>query len=154
MGSTRCDLSAVVGDTVTIPLACLDLRADNDLVWKHNTERVFVKEGGKVAAGKDVMSDGSLVLRSVTKDQEGSYSAEVFNSDGKLVYFTVKTLCVTGGHLPGNKRDEFKAAIKKLSEIVNQLESYNGPLPGNKRDEYKAEIQKMPQILEKMDTDD
>ncbi|XP_029113761.1 carcinoembryonic antigen-related cell adhesion molecule 5-like [Scleropages formosus] len=96
----QCDMTAVVGDTVTIPLGGGPHPKDlKNLVWKHETGTgsltAFRRSGGRVSrgTGRDVTGDGSLVLRDVQMSHSGQYSARVANTDG--VRPVTVTLCVT-----------------------------------------------------------
>ncbi|KAL4593447.1 hypothetical protein GN956_G26652, partial [Arapaima gigas] len=101
-GRQQCDLTAAVGDNVTIPLGYPGYTEDNHLKWERRPEHnylVVFKVGGNIYTGKegDVTSDGSLVLRAVRMEQTGEYSAMVWNNDGERLYTSVtQTLCVTG----------------------------------------------------------
>ncbi|KAL4604913.1 hypothetical protein GN956_G25461 [Arapaima gigas] len=91
----QCDVSAVAGDTVVIPLGYPGFTRNNDLTWKRDWVTVFQTRQGQVFVGAagDVTGNGSLILPNVQKYQAGVYSATVLDV---RPYFAQMTLCVQG----------------------------------------------------------
>ncbi|XP_029113759.1 uncharacterized protein LOC114912197 isoform X2 [Scleropages formosus] len=118
----QCDLTALVGDEVTVPLGYSGATEDNRLIWKRGHLTIFDRVDKRVRRGKlgDVTSDGSLVLRRVTMDQSGLYSAQVIDRTGLMRHNRVQTLCVaeTVYGLLGAEAELDPGANEKIKEII------------------------------------
>uniref|UniRef100_A0A3B1J2N5 Ig-like domain-containing protein n=1 Tax=Astyanax mexicanus TaxID=7994 RepID=A0A3B1J2N5_ASTMX len=86
--SSACDFTVAVGSPVTIKLG---LDQTDELVWKHNSKRVVkgeVKTLPTKLKNAKVTSDGSLVISSVKKEDNGDHEFEVFLSNGTSKIYT------------------------------------------------------------------
>ncbi|XP_045061554.1 T-cell surface antigen CD2 isoform X2 [Coregonus clupeaformis] len=90
-----CDYSFRNGSPVTIHLKYTDL-SSKELTWKHNEKLIFKRRNGKFIPGKaeDILDDGSLQLKGPMLKDEGTYKAEVFDSDGKSIKEQSFRLCM------------------------------------------------------------
>nr|XP_020505383.1 uncharacterized protein LOC109995858 isoform X1 [Labrus bergylta] len=90
-----CEQFAPAGGNFTVLLP-VKLDATDRLMWKRNGENIFRRHGELMILGKveDVSEDGSLRLRQVTKEMEGTYEAEVYTQDGKSRGMFQNVLCV------------------------------------------------------------
>ncbi|XP_043965190.1 muscle M-line assembly protein unc-89-like isoform X2 [Gambusia affinis] len=90
-----CDKYAATGRSFNVPLG-YKLKSTDTLKWRFNETVIYYKRPSRVVSGEatDITEDGSLKLTNLKKDQEGVYTAEIFDSNGKLLK-TVKThLCI------------------------------------------------------------
>ncbi|XP_049325223.1 titin isoform X4 [Astyanax mexicanus] len=81
--SSACDFTVAVGSPVTIKLG---LDQTDELVWRHNSKRVFKGEVSRLPTklnNAKVTSDGSLVISSVKKEDNGDHEFEAFLSSGR-----------------------------------------------------------------------
>ncbi|XP_020507396.2 T-cell surface antigen CD2 [Labrus bergylta] len=90
-----CEQYAPAGGDFTVHLR-VKLDATDKLTWKRNEENIFRRKGPLMILGKDddVSEDGSLRLRKVTKEMEGTYEAEVHNQAGNSRGKFQNVLCV------------------------------------------------------------
>uniref|UniRef100_A0A3B1INS2 Ig-like domain-containing protein n=1 Tax=Astyanax mexicanus TaxID=7994 RepID=A0A3B1INS2_ASTMX len=94
LNSSACDFTVAVGSPVTINLG---LDQTDELLWRHNSQRVFK---GNVSAlptklnNVKLTSDGSLIISSVKKEDNGDHEFEAFLSNGTSKAKKTITLCV------------------------------------------------------------
>ncbi|XP_060888674.1 T-cell surface antigen CD2-like [Labrus mixtus] len=90
-----CEQYVPAGDDFTVHLP-IKLKAMDRLAWKRNGENIFKRHKHLMIVGKDedISEDGSLRLRQVTKEMEGTYKAEVHTEAGKINGTYEKVLCV------------------------------------------------------------
>ncbi|XP_029612803.1 T-cell surface antigen CD2 [Salmo trutta] len=83
------------GTDFTIPLNYKEL-SSKEITWKHNGNIIFKRKNGMFKPGKaeDISNDGSLQLKDLKLADEGTYKAEVFNSDGKNILDRSFRLCM------------------------------------------------------------
>ncbi|KAG9262147.1 hypothetical protein AMEX_G23876 [Astyanax mexicanus] len=92
--SSACDFTVAVGSPVTIKLG---LDQTDELQWKHDSKRVFkglVSTLPTKLNNMKLTSDGSLVISSVKKEDNGDHEFEVFLSNGRSKTKKTITLCV------------------------------------------------------------
>lgn len=91
-----------MGDNFTV---LLDFQLTNShiLKWKRDNDIIFGQKpknkGVEVYTGQatDIFQNGSLKLTQLNKDSKGTYTPEVFDSNGNSVkQFKSTTLCVLG----------------------------------------------------------
>ncbi|XP_071186074.1 hemicentin-2-like [Salvelinus alpinus] len=90
-----CDYYFQPGTDFTIPLNYNELRS-KEITWKHNGNVIFKRKNGMFKPGKaeDILDDGSLQLKGLALANEGTYKAEVFNSDGTSIQEQSFRLCM------------------------------------------------------------
>ncbi|PWA32292.1 hypothetical protein CCH79_00013145, partial [Gambusia affinis] len=90
-----CDKYAATGRSFNVPLG-YKLKSTDSLKWKFNEKVIFDKKRSHMLTGKatDITEDGSLKLTNLKKDQEGLYTAEVFNNNGIAQKTVKKHLCI------------------------------------------------------------
>ncbi|XP_035984256.1 T-cell surface antigen CD2 isoform X2 [Fundulus heteroclitus] len=95
VASQDCDQFAATGRSFNVPLGYV-LKKTETLKWKFNDKTVFYqKTTGVITGGKDnITADGSLKRINVSKNQEGLYTAEVFDEQGKEKTKKTIQLCV------------------------------------------------------------
>nr|XP_046180301.1 T-cell surface antigen CD2-like [Oncorhynchus gorbuscha] len=83
------------GTDFTIRLNYNEL-SSKEITWKHNGNVIFKRKNGKFKPGKaeDILDDGSLQLKGLVSANEGTYKAEVFNSDGTSIKDQSFRLCM------------------------------------------------------------
>ncbi|KAG9262146.1 T-cell surface antigen CD2-like [Astyanax mexicanus] len=91
--SSACDFTVAVGSPVTINLG---LDQTDELVWKHNSQRVFKGNVSTLPTKLNTakVTSGSLEINSVKMKDNGAHEFEVFLSDGKSKAKKTITLCV------------------------------------------------------------
>uniref|UniRef100_A0A8C7FJM2 T-cell surface antigen CD2-like n=1 Tax=Oncorhynchus kisutch TaxID=8019 RepID=A0A8C7FJM2_ONCKI len=79
----------------TIPLNYNEL-SSKEITWKHNDNVIFKRKNGisSTPLGFNIKDDGSLQLKGLVSANEGTYKAEVFNSDGKSIKEESFRLCM------------------------------------------------------------
>ncbi|XP_071018074.1 T-cell surface antigen CD2-like [Oncorhynchus clarkii lewisi] len=95
LSADSCNYYFQHGSFFSIPLKYTDLRS-KEITWKHNGNVIFRRKNGKFKPGKteDILEDGSLQLKGLVSANEGTYKAEVFNSDGKSIKEESFSLCM------------------------------------------------------------
>ncbi|CAB1327774.1 unnamed protein product [Coregonus sp. 'balchen'] len=95
LSADSCEYSFRNGSSVTIHLKYTDL-SSKELTWKHNEKLIFKRRNGKFILGKaeDIVDGGSLQLKGLMLKDEGTYKAEVFDSDGKSIKEQSSRLCM------------------------------------------------------------
>ncbi|XP_063734137.1 T-cell surface antigen CD2 [Eleginops maclovinus] len=89
-----CDMSAAVGDTVTLPLGH-KLTDSESLKWTFNDSDIIFNRKSKdkiILKNEDVYQNGTLRLKSVKKSNEGTYKPEVNAANGQKVVKGLKTI--------------------------------------------------------------
>ncbi|XP_038854193.1 T-cell surface antigen CD2-like isoform X2 [Salvelinus namaycush] len=91
----QCDYYFQPGTDFTIPLKYTDM-SSKEITWKHNGNVIFKRKNGMFKPGKaeDILDDGSLQLKGLALANEGTYKAEVFNSDGRSIKEQSFRLCM------------------------------------------------------------
>ncbi|XP_056243374.1 uncharacterized protein LOC130176363 [Seriola aureovittata] len=91
-----CDLSAAVGQSLTLPLGYEGLVNTHVLKWTHNNTLIFYRQQGKVSVGKteDISPSGSLLLKNLQFSSAGIYQADVLHPNGTLAKTWSGRLCV------------------------------------------------------------
>ncbi|KAF7644403.1 hypothetical protein LDENG_00222550, partial [Lucifuga dentata] len=92
-----CDLTAEVGQTITVPLNHV-LAASDRLKWIHG-EKVLVnfREKTFITGSQETMqANGTLTLRSLTHSDAGEYKAQVHSNNGKMLFRDSTNVCVFG----------------------------------------------------------
>ncbi|KAL7852797.1 hypothetical protein SRHO_G00185820 [Serrasalmus rhombeus] len=91
-----CDLTATVGDSLEIPLGFEKLNKDDELKWTHNQKFIFKRNNGTITKGKEenVNEKGHFIIQNADKTHEGTYSFEVYNSNGNSIASGKTELCV------------------------------------------------------------
>ncbi|XP_059184251.1 T-cell surface antigen CD2-like [Centropristis striata] len=115
---------AAAGDNYIVPLI-YKMGEGDSLSWKRDTETIFSKKKAVVITGKkeDISADGSLKLTNLKKSNSGTYTPEVFGSNGKKIKETLKstTLCVLDRVLkPKVTIDNCKAKSVRFTCFVPQ----------------------------------
>ncbi|XP_032411882.1 carcinoembryonic antigen-related cell adhesion molecule 2-like isoform X2 [Xiphophorus hellerii] len=95
VASQGCDLYAATGRSINVRLG-YTLKSDDSLKWKFKDQTIFFKKSSHIIAGKpsDINVDGSLKLTNLKKDQEGVYTPEVYNNNGKAQKTVTTHLCI------------------------------------------------------------
>ncbi|KAM9396737.1 T-cell surface antigen CD2-like isoform 3-T3 [Salvelinus alpinus] len=95
LSADSCDYYLQHGSFFSIPLKYTDL-SSKEITWKHNGNVILKRKNGMFKPGKaeDILDDGSLQLKGLSLANEGTYKAEVFNSDGKSIKEESFSLCM------------------------------------------------------------
>ncbi|XP_031679968.1 T-cell surface antigen CD2-like [Oncorhynchus kisutch] len=95
LSADSCNYYFQHGSFFSIPLKYTDL-SSKEITWKHNEKVILKRKNGKFKPGKpeDILDDGSLQLKGLVSANEGTYKAEVFNSDGKSIKEESFRLCM------------------------------------------------------------
>lgn len=90
-----CDISATVGQSLTLPSVYEELTNTNGLYWTHNNTPVFSREQSRVTVGKaeDISQNGSLILKNLQFSGAGTYQADVLISNNRVTKWSGH-LCV------------------------------------------------------------
>uniref|UniRef100_A0A4W5R0F2 Ig-like domain-containing protein n=1 Tax=Hucho hucho TaxID=62062 RepID=A0A4W5R0F2_9TELE len=93
--AASCEYYIQRGTPFSIPLNYKEL-SSKELTWKHNGNVIFKRKKGNIKPGKaeDISNEGSLKLKELTLADKGTYTAEVFDSDGKICHEKSFILCV------------------------------------------------------------
>ncbi|XP_071350046.1 T-cell surface antigen CD2-like [Trachinotus anak] len=91
-----CDLSAAVGQSLTLPFVFEGLANTHVLKWTHNNTLIFYRQQGKVSVGKteDISATGSLWLKNLQFSSAGIYQANVLYPNNTSAKTGSVRLCV------------------------------------------------------------
>ncbi|XP_047240193.1 uncharacterized protein LOC124879574 [Girardinichthys multiradiatus] len=94
--SKTCQIYAAVGDSVTLAFNYEGLAKSHTLRWTHGTIIIFLKQQGRVTIGKpeDITTTGSILLKSVKLQSEGTYRGDALHPNGTLAKTWTGQLCV------------------------------------------------------------
>ncbi|KAM4553859.1 T-cell surface antigen CD2-like [Fundulus diaphanus] len=94
--SNACQIYAALGASVKLPLEYEGLTNSNTLRWTHGNTTIFCRQQGKVTRGKpeDITTTGSIWLKSVKLQNQGTYRADVLHPNGTLAKTWTRQLCV------------------------------------------------------------